>query len=130
MICPKCHGERHGGLIPQCPNCTPDEELKPVPSSRTPRTDSATFDSFLKNGKMRRGCVVNAELAKDLETELQNLKYEFARVKFQRDALLEMTWLDLPGNGAEEECTTEWREQFEAGWERRAGAENNGEIPT
>lgn len=27
MICPKCNGERHGGLTPECPNCPTDEAL-------------------------------------------------------------------------------------------------------
>lgn len=50
--------------------------------------------------------------------EIRNLKYELACVKFQRDALLEMTWLDLPAE-PDEESTKEWKRLFDEGWERK-----------
>lgn len=55
------------------------------------------------------------------------LKAELAYMTLQRDKLLEMTWLDAPGEPWE--STTKWREQFEAGWVRRADA-NDSEKPS
>lgn len=50
------------------------------------------------------------------------LKYEAAELeraylKFQRDALLEITWLDLPDEP--HESTNRWREEFQKGWARK-----------
>jgi hypothetical protein len=45
----------------------------------------------------------------EITSAVKSSKMDFADVKFQRDALLEMTWLDLPGEPYE---STE-------GWERR-----------
>jgi hypothetical protein len=43
---------------------------------------------------------------------------ELAYVTLQRDALLEITWLDLPADPCE--STSRWRELFAQGWERRS----------
>lgn len=43
---------------------------------------------------------------------------ELAYVRLQRDALLEITWLDLPAEPCE--STARWRELFAQGWERRS----------
>jgi hypothetical protein len=48
----------------------------------------------------------------------ERLKSELAYVTMQRDALLDITWLDLPGDP--DESTSKWREQFSKGWIRRS----------
>lgn len=53
-----------------------------------------------------------------MEAELAYTKGELAYMKLQRDALLEMTWLDLPDEP--HESTAQWRAQFNEGWVRRA----------
>lgn len=52
-----------------------------------------------------------------LETQLNKIKAEFAYVRLQRDALLEIAWLDLPSEPSE--SIAKWREEFEKGWERK-----------
>lgn len=96
--------------------------------SETPRTDD--LKERLKNSSMTGPWInlagdieteltaANARIA-ELEGELSLAKFESACMKFQRDALIDITWLDLPGNGTDEECTQEWRELFDAGWVRR-----------
>lgn len=59
-----------------------------------------------------KGQLEVAEAARD------NAKLAAAEYKYQRDKLLEITWLDLPGEPHESTC--KWREEFNAGWERRA----------
>lgn len=49
--------------------------------------------------------------------ELVKTKAELAYVRLQRDALLEMTWLDLPSEPTE--SIAKWRMEFEKGWERK-----------
>ena len=61
-----------------------------------------------------------------LGAEIATLKYKLACAVFERDALLDMTWLDLPGEP--EECTAKWRAEFEKGWMRRAEAQNENKI--
>lgn len=55
-----------------------------------------------------------------LEKLLARANEEMAYLRLQRDALLEMTWLDLPSEP--NESTKRWREQFEAGWTRKDAA--------
>lgn len=50
--------------------------------------------------------------------DIVSLKMELADVKLQRNALLEMTWLDLPSEPIE--STAKWRAEFEKGWERKS----------
>lgn len=57
-----------------------------------------------------------------MEREVAHLKGELAYMKRQRDALLDITWLDLPGEPSE--STAKWRELFNAGWVRRAEVAN------
>lgn len=68
----------------------------------------------------------NAEYARAFELERNKALEELAYVRLQRDKLLEITWLDLPGEP--DESTARWRELFEAGWVRRveAAAEQGG----
>ena len=51
------------------------------------------------------------------DTDIVTLKTEMAYTILQRDALLEMTWLDLPGEF--DESISQWKKEFEKGWERR-----------
>lgn len=51
------------------------------------------------------------------KSELNALKMEVADLRLQRDALLEMTWLDLPNDPRE--STQRWKEEFAKGWERK-----------
>jgi hypothetical protein len=51
------------------------------------------------------------------EAEIKHLKGELAYVKLQRDALLRITWLDLPDEPSE--STAKWQELFNEGWVRR-----------
>lgn len=53
-----------------------------------------------------------------MEADLAHVKGELAYMKLQRDALLDITWLDLPGEPSE--SVAEWREQFSSGWQRKA----------
>lgn len=53
-----------------------------------------------------------------LREAVDHIKEELAYVKLQRDALLDITWLDLPADPCE--STARWRELFNAGWVRRA----------
>lgn len=53
-----------------------------------------------------------------LRRELAKANEELAYVRLQRDALLEMTWLDLPTEPSE--STARWREEFARGWERKS----------
>jgi len=57
------------------------------------------------------------------------LKFEMACVKFQRDALLEMTWLDLPAE-PNHESTKMWKRVFTDGWERKPESANVAHHPT
>lgn len=52
-----------------------------------------------------------------MEMMANQISLELAAMKRQRDALLEMTWLDLPSEP--QESIAEWRKLFEAGWERK-----------
>lgn len=53
-----------------------------------------------------------------LREEVNKIKAEEAYVRLQRDALLEITWLDGPAEPWE--STNRWREVFEEGWTRKA----------
>lgn len=53
----------------------------------------------------------------EINEQIQTLRAELAYVTLQRDALLEMTWLDLPDEPSE--SVKRWKEQFEKGWERK-----------
>lgn len=55
--------------------------------------------------------------SEEMATEIAHLKLELADVRFQRDRLLEMTWLDLPAEPCE--STVKWKAEFEKGWVRR-----------
>lgn len=55
-----------------------------------------------------------------LEKDLAHYKSECAYLKLQRDALLEITWLDLPDEPSE--SIAKWKELFAAGWTRKVGA--------
>lgn len=64
------------------------------------------------------------ELSYDLTEEAASrvdsipaLLMENAELRLQRDFLLELTWLDLPGDPTE--STAKWRAEFEKGWTRR-----------
>lgn len=59
-----------------------------------------------------------ADIIEALEKQRSAAKLDAADYKLQRDALLEMTWLDLPSEPTE--STQKWREMFAAGWERKA----------
>lgn len=61
------------------------------------------------------------ELSEALEAEKNHLRAELAYVRLQRDALLRITWLDLPDEP--HESTARWQEQFEKGWERKCISE-------
>lgn len=63
-----------------------------------------------------------------LEAEIKHLKGELAYMKLQRDRLLEITWLDGPSEPWE--STSQWQEQFNAGWVRRAVAANASNSAT
>jgi hypothetical protein len=76
-----------------------------------------------KIGRRQIPLTLTSEDVDKLERQNKALKYELACVKFQRDALLRMTWLDLPDD-SDEESTKEWERLFEEGWERRALSEN------
>lgn len=52
------------------------------------------------------------------EDDIKILKMQAADLRFQRDALLEMTWLDLPAEPSE--STHLWRKLFAEGWERKS----------
>jgi hypothetical protein len=52
-----------------------------------------------------------------LKKQLLESKAEEAYLRLQRDALLEITWLDLPDDPSE--STAKWKELFARGWERR-----------
>lgn len=52
-----------------------------------------------------------------MEADLAHVKGELAYMKLQRDALLDITWLDLPGEPSE--SIAKWREQFSSGWQRK-----------
>lgn len=52
-----------------------------------------------------------------LTTERDEARAELAYIRLQRDRLLEVTWLDLPGEP--DESTARWREEFEKGWVRK-----------
>jgi predicted secreted protein len=54
---------------------------------------------------------------KGKEEAYVKMEGELAYLKLQRDALLDITWLDLPGEP--DESTAKWREQFNKGWVRR-----------
>jgi hypothetical protein len=83
-----------------------------------------------KIGRRQIPLTLTSEDVDKLERQNKALKYELACVKFQRDALLRMTWLDLPDD-SDEESTKEWERLFEEGWERRALSENaNVEPPS
>src|SRR4051812_25288081 len=49
--------------------------------------------------------------------ELRSLRVELAYTRLQRDALLEITWLDSPSEP--DESTAKWRERFDKEWARR-----------
>ena len=76
-----------------------------------------------KIGRRQIPLTLTSEDVDALERENKALKYELACVKFQRDALLEMTWLDLPDE-SDEESIREWKCLFVEGWERKSIPEN------
>ena len=53
-----------------------------------------------------------------LREEIKECKEVCAKLQFQRDVLLELTWLDLPSANLHESATR-WRELFAQEWERR-----------
>lgn len=53
------------------------------------------------------------------QSDIDNAVMNAVELKRQRDALLEMTWLDLPSEPTE--TIAQWRKLFEEGWERRRG---------
>lgn len=61
------------------------------------------------------------------EALANKLKAELAYVRLQRDALLEMTWLDLPSEPCE--SIAMWRKLFEEGWERKPEKEHEQKEP-
>ncbi len=64
-------------------------------------------------------------VAGGLDAKIAELKCELAYVRLQRDALLDMTWLDLPAEPSE--STAEWRRLFAEGWVRRAAADDSAQ---
>lgn len=62
------------------------------------------------------------------QVQLDHLRAELAYVKLQRDALLEITWLDLPDEPTE--SIAKWRELFGKGWVRRELHDDNSTAPT
>jgi hypothetical protein len=61
--------------------------------------------------------LIRSAIDKSRAGEIASLKCELSYMKLQRDALLDITWLDLPGEPSE--STRLWREQFNKGWMRR-----------
>jgi len=95
---------------------------------KLPETDEETteFIRAVEAGEIECPPAPNARLLARLcsqSSQLKRLKYELACVKFQRDALLDMTWLDQPGDD-DEESTEEWRRLFNEGWERKLSQPN------
>lgn len=68
------------------------------------------------DGEIPNGHTNDCDIWK-LEQQVRTLKMERADLKFQRDALLEMTWLDLPAEP--HESTAKWKAEFEKGWVRK-----------
>jgi len=66
-------------------------------------------------------------VAGGLDAKIAELKCELAYVRLQRDALLDMTWLDMPAEPSE--STAEWRRLFAEGWVRRAAADDSAQPP-
>ena len=93
-----------------------------------PKTDEETteFIRAVEAGEIECPPAPNARLLARLcsqSSRLKRIKYELACVKLQRDALLDMTWLDQPGDD-DEESTKEWRRLFDEGWERKLSRQN------
>jgi hypothetical protein len=53
------------------------------------------------------------------QSDIDKAVMDAVDLKRQRDALLEMTWLDMPSEPTE--SIAQWRRLFEEGWERRPG---------
>ena len=95
---------------------------------KLPETDEETteFIRAVEAGEIECPPAPNARLLARLcsqSSQLKRLKYELACVKLQRDALLDMTWLDQPGDD-DEESTEELRRLFNEGWERKLSLPN------
>ena len=87
-------------------------------STPTPRTDAKVV--ICNYGEER----VTADFARTLERELNEARNaeRLARVQLdaaraQRDALLEITWLDTPDTP--HETAAQWRAEFDKNWERK-----------
>ena len=95
---------------------------------KLPETDEETteFIRAVEAGEIECPPAPNARLLARLcsqSSQLKRLKYELACVKLQRDALLDMTWLDQPGDD-DEESTEELRRLFDEGWKRKLSQQN------
>lgn len=91
---------------------------EPIAETPTPETDSQVFTATPESEDLEETMdVVTADFAKKLERQRDAARAELAYMKLQRDRLLEITWLDLPGEP--HESTQRWAEEFAKGWVRR-----------